>query len=359
MNILIVKLSAIGDVLHTLPALNALRHAFPQATITWLIEEAASELILGHEALDRVIVSKRKRWLKDVRGKNRGLAFQEIRAFVQELRDTRYDIILDFQALLKSAMLITLAKGDRKIGYGRGMEHSEESWLFLNERIPAMDMNIHALTRNLMMLAPLGIFSQETEYRLPITLADRDHANRLLSGTGRPSDQPVICINPVAKWETKLWRNDRFAQLADVLMERTGAAIVFTGAMEDATSIENIRHQMKHPSLSTAGQTTLKVLAAIYERSNLLVTTDTGPMHLCAAVNTPVVALFGPTAPWRTGPFGEKHRIIRAQLSCSPCFRRQCPTRACMDEIGVDQVSEQVEDLLYPQNEFYEGLSLA
>jgi len=338
MNILIVKLSAIGDVLHTLPALNALRRTFPNAHITWLVEEAASELILGHEALDRTIVSKRKRWLKDLRGQNRHQAFCEIQEFYQNLRDTRYDVVLDFQALLKSALLIALAKGDRKIGFDRGMDHMEHSYLFLNERIPPVDMNIHALTRNLIMLAPLGIFSRDIEYRLPVTSADRDHAMRLLPETGQQDFRPVICINPVAQWDTKLWRNDRFAKLADTLVERFGATIVFTGAGADIAAIEDIRGQMRHPSRNTAGKTTLKTLAALYERADLLVTTDTGPMHLCAAVNTPVVALFGPTAPWRTGPFGEGHRIVRTGLSCSPCFKRHCPTCACMDGIGVDDV---------------------
>nr|MBC8363201.1 lipopolysaccharide heptosyltransferase I [Candidatus Desulfatibia profunda] len=157
MNILIVKLSAIGDVIHTLPALNAIRKVYPSARITWLVEEAASDLLEGHQALDRVLISKRKRWLKELQGPARLNAVKEACAFLKELRDTRYDLILDFQALLKSGILIALARGKRKIGFGKGLEHMEYSYLFLNERVPAVDMEHHALLRGMMLLNALGI----------------------------------------------------------------------------------------------------------------------------------------------------------------------------------------------------------
>ena len=121
MNILIVKLSAIGDVIHTMPALNAIRRHYPDARITWLVEEAASGLLEGHEALDRVLVSKRKRWLKNLRTSSRFEAVREAYRFVKELRDTHYDLIFDFQALLKSGILIALARGKRKVGFDKGL----------------------------------------------------------------------------------------------------------------------------------------------------------------------------------------------------------------------------------------------
>lgn len=346
MKILIVKLSAIGDVLHTLPAANALREAFPNAHITWLVEEAASDLVIGHPALDRVIISRRKRWLRDLIGPGRADALREIRDFVGRLRDTRYDIVLDFQALLKSSVLIALVRGKRKIGFGPGMEHMEYSWWFLNEKVPAVDMEIHALTRNLMMLAPLGIHKTNVRYRLPISSRQRADAVRLIPELREGGSRPLICINPVAKWDTKLWNNDRFAELADILSETRNAVIVFTGAAEDDSVIRDIQSRMRTGSHNLAGKTSLKTLAALYARAHLLITTDTGPMHLCAAVETPVVGLFGPTAPWRTGPFGERHRIVRIGASCSPCFQRSCPTRHCMETIGVDRVLEAVGGLL-------------
>ncbi len=125
MNILIIKLSAIGDVIHTLPALNAIRSAYPSAHITWLIEEAAAPLIIGHSALDRVIISRRKSWIKDLRKGQLKSVIRQATGLVQTLRDTAYDFVFDFQALLKSGVLVALSRGRRKIGFDRGMEHQE------------------------------------------------------------------------------------------------------------------------------------------------------------------------------------------------------------------------------------------
>jgi len=343
-NILIVKLSAIGDVIHTLPALNAIRARYPDAHITWVVEEAAAGLIRGHRALDRVLVSKRKAWIKSLCGTSRHLAMKEIRGFIRELRGTRYDMVLDFQALLKSGMIVALARGGRKIGFDRGMEHMEHSYLFLNERIAPVDMNIHALTRNLMMLERIGIHSDRVVYDLPIQAEDRQTVARLTAGTA--SEGPLVAVNPMTRWDTKLWLNDRFADLADRLVDGCRARVVFTGSAEDHAVVEHIRAMMTQPSVNLAGQTTLMTLAALYEKADVVVTTDTGPMHLAAAVGTPVVALFGPTAPWRTGPFGPQHRVIRADLACSPCFKRHCDTTACMEHIRVDQVMEAVQDIM-------------
>lgn len=340
MKILIVKLSAIGDVIHTLPVLNAIRQHYPDAHITWLVEEAAADLVRGHRALDRVIVSGRKRWLAQLKTRRRRQAFAEIRTFWRDLRDTRYDIVLDFQSLLKSGLLVWLAHGRRKIGFGKGMQHQEHSYLFLNERVEPVDMEVHALTRGLMLAEALGEARTPVIYDLPVTDTDRLRIERLLTARGIDGSRPLVAMNPVAMWETKLWRNDRFAALADRLTSEKGVDVVFTGGPDDATTIADIGRRMSTPCVDLSGRTTLKMLAALYRRSALLVTTDTGPMHLAAAVQTPVVALFGPTAPWRTGPYGDGHRVIRTAPPCSPCFKRRCDHHRCrcMTDIDVEQV---------------------
>lgn len=345
MNILIVKLSAIGDVIHTLPAVNSLRARFPEARITWLVEEAAAPLVTGHEALDRVLVSRRKTWLRQLRTTKAPAAIREIWGFVRELRDDYYDIILDFQALLKSGLLIRLARGKRKIGFGPGMEHQEHSYIFLNERLPAVSMETHALVRNLKMVEPLGVTPPKIEYRLPITDADRNRVQQLLDRKAEGTARPFAAVNPVAKWDTKLWASDRFAQLADLLVRQRGLAVVFTGGPEDAAVIKDIQSMMRQESISLAGRTSLIELAALYEQAAVVISTDTGPMHIAAAVGAPVVALFGPTAPRRTGPFGENNRVVRAELTCSPCFQRSCDTCQCMQEITVDRVLTAVSEL--------------
>lgn len=345
MNILIVKLSAIGDVIHTLPALTALRRHYPDARITWLVEEAAADLVRGHEALDRVLVSRRKHWVRELKGPGRAKSLREMRDFIHALRDTRYDLILDFQALLKSGVLIALAKGRRKVGFGPGLEHQEHSYLFLNEKIPAVDMEIHALDRGLMLLEAIGIPRGKTTYDLPVGQNERRAADELLRRHGIAPSKPLVAVNPVAKWETKLWSTSSFARLADRLIHRCGAQVVFTGSGQDRATISGILSRMAFPAASLAGETSLKTLTALYRRCRLLVSTDTGPMHLGCAVGTPVIALFGPTAPWRTGPCGERHRVIRTGVACSPCFKRACPigTGECMRRISVAWVFEAAE----------------
>ncbi len=345
MNILIVKLSAIGDVVHTLPALNAIRQHYPDAHITWLVEEDAADLVQGHTALDRILISKRKRWLREMRGSKFPYKMGEICLFVKKLRDTYYNLILDFQGLLKSSLLIALSRGDRKIGFGRGMEHMEGSYLFLNERVPAVDMDIHALQRGLMLLEAIGVPSKDVVYDLPIQAQNRKAVDRLLRQHGIQNAELLVAINPVAKWETKLWSNVKFAELADRLIAHNHAHVVFTGSPDDRYRIEEIVSIMKETAFNLAGRTDLMTLAALYERTCVVITTDTGPMHIAAAVGTPVAALFGPTAPWRTGPFGSKHQIIRVALECSPCFKRNCTNVQCMEQISVEGVWKGLQNL--------------
>ena len=346
MNILIVKLSAIGDVIHTLPALNAIRNYYPDANITWLVEEDAASLVIGHKALDRVIVSKRKRWLRALRSLFLLSTIKDVYGFIKVLRDTRYDMILDFQALLKSGILIALARGQRKIGFGKGLEHMEHSYMFLNERIPAVDMEIHALTRGMVLLNAIGIPTNEIEYKLPVSNDDCEKVDELMKRHDINGVKFLIAINPVAKWESKLWPKERFARLADMIIDEYDARIIFTGGSEDRHIIQDIMSAMKGRALNLAGHTTLKMLAALYEKTVLVISTDTGPMHLAAAMETPVVAIFGPTAPWRTGPYGSGHRVVRADPECSPCFKRQCETMDCMHQISVDQVFDAVSKII-------------
>ncbi|MCU0597608.1 MAG: lipopolysaccharide heptosyltransferase I [Desulfobacterota bacterium] len=346
MKILIVKLSAIGDVIHTLPALTTLRRHYPDAQIDWLVESAAADLVQGHAAVNRVLIWRRREFAKRIKAGELPSAGRLFSSLLRQLRETRYDLILDFQALLKSSLWIFLAKGLRKAGFGPGMEHSESSHLFLNERIPAISMEVHALDRGLRLLQSLGIPSPEILYDLPIGKRDEDEAKDLVAAGGVRPDQPLVAINPVAKWPTKLWTPNRFEELARRLVEK-GFQVVFTGSGEDLPLIDEMAGPLGSSVVRLEGKTSLKVLAALYRSASTVVSTDTGPMHLAAAVGTPVVALFGPTAPWRTGPYGKGHVVLRSGVSCSPCFSRSCKTTelepmACMNRITVDQVMEGV-----------------
>jgi len=345
-NILIVKLSAIGDVIHTLPALNAIRKQYPEAHITWLIEAAAADLIQGHTALNRVLISKRKEWLKGLLGSHGRTNANAIQQFVRTLRDTEYDIIIDFQGLFKSGILVGLARGKRKIGFDRGMDHPEYSYLFYNEKVKPVDMETHALTRGMRLIESIGVHSRDVHYHIPITAKDRITAAQLLDRNGIAEGALFVAINPMAKWRTKLWGDTKFARLASQIMADLKAKVVFTGGVKDRLRIAEIESHMGGGAVNLAGKTTLKILAALYQKAGCVITTDTGPMHLAAAVEAPLVALFGPTAPWRTGPFGDGHRVIRERLDCSPCFKRHCRTLDCMKQISVAAVYANIEQVL-------------
>ncbi|MDP3987571.1 MAG: glycosyltransferase family 9 protein, partial [Candidatus Levybacteria bacterium] len=305
MNILIVKLSAIGDVVHTLPSLAALRKLYPQAFITWVIEDAAADLIKGHPYLDNVLVSHRKRWIRELK-KGNLKTLGEILHFIKELRSRRYDLVIDFHGLLKSSLIVFLASAERKIGYD---SMQELSGLFIREKIPE-DMDKHAVDRyldlvryldNKELISPGGMNSEapeiafdcqeKVEFIIPIFPAEEKRVVRLLQSNGLTGR--FIALNPVALWKTKLWNEAGFARLCDRIVEELKLPVVFTGTQKK--EISPIQSLMAVPSVNLAGETSLRELACLYRQAALVITTDTGPMHIAAAVGTPVVALFGPT----------------------------------------------------------------
>ncbi|MDA8100140.1 MAG: lipopolysaccharide heptosyltransferase II [Nitrospiraceae bacterium] len=336
--ILFVKLSAIGDVVLTMPALEAIKKAFPESEIDWVVEEAAAGILEGHPLLRSVIVSRRKTWLGMLRRPATFFAaLREMRAFTKELRSREYDIAVDFQGLLKSGLVMGCARARRKIGFDRTRELA---YLFLNERLPAYDIERHALDRYLDVARYLGAGDPAPSCSLPIEAERSAILERIkeTAGTGRR----IVVMNPVARWKTKLWQEEKFAELADRLIEDRNAVVIFTGAPADREVTSRIRERMKGKAIDWTGNTTLKELAALASLSEVFITTDTGPMHLAAAAGARVVALFGPTSTGRTGPYGIRHTVIRAGLDCSPCFSRACPyeTVRCMEAISVDQVME-------------------
>lgn len=342
MNILIVKLSAIGDVIHTLPSLAALRRCYPQAHITWVVEESASDLLMDHPLLDRVLVSRRKRWIQDLKeGRHRGAVLREITGFLHTLRDRPYDLVIDFHGLFKSAVFVLLSRGKRKLGYD---SLQEGSGIFLNEKIPE-DMTKHAVERYLDFPRHLGCDTTSPEFPIGLREAHFKRVEALLAEKKVDTGRGFVGISPVAYWETKLWDEAKFAALCDRIVTELGLPVVFTGERSEGV-IARIRSRMQAPSASVAGETSLRELAALYTMASVLLTTDSGPMHLAAAVGTPVVALFGPTSPERTGPYGEGHIVIRRELPCSPCFRKTCDTLECMNAISVDEVFQAVKEQL-------------
>jgi ADP-heptose:LPS heptosyltransferase len=161
-----------------------------------------------------------------------------------------------------------------------------------------------------------------------------------------PEGRKLVVINPVARWKTKLWQEEKFAQLADRLVLERNALVILTGGPADRGVTGRIRGMMRQQAVDWAGETTLRELAALASLADLFVTTDTGPMHLAAAAGARVLALFGPTAPWRTGPYGSGHIVVRTGIDCSPCFRRECDRTSrmeCMKGITVEEVMDKIQ----------------
>jgi len=357
MKILIVKLSAIGDVIHTLPALALLRQCLPESSLNWVVEEKAAGILIGHPQLDTVIISGRQRWLHDLARPPRWPAvFREAATFVRKLRSEQYDLVIDFQGLFKSAILVLLSRGACKIGFGKTRELS---YLALTHRIDPSPDEVHAVDKNIGLVeAVLKLKGLSVRGRPAQTTGETRHHYSASDGMGVPGEKeqrgvdqllrssrfdprkPLVLINAPTGWITKRWDGDKLAALADRLIRTYNAHVIYTGAAGDTAYINEIIALMKYPALNAAGKTTLKELACLISRARLFVSTDSGPMHLAVAVGTPVVALFGPTAPWRTGPYTERARIVRTQAPCSPCYKRTCDSMICMNEIGVDQVME-------------------
>ena len=332
--ILLVKLSSLGDVIHALPTLEALRSLYPEGHITWLVEEAHAPVLAGHPALDEVWAAPRLRLGNDRLGGN----LREVFRIARRLREQPFDLVIDLQGLFKSALWVALSRSPRKVGYDRTRELS---YLALTERLAPYDSEAHAVWRYLNVARSLGAPAASPQFRLGLPWpTNLSHLIPLETG------HPLAVLHPGARWPTKLWPVAHWTRLGDWLAREKSYRVFITGSPGDRELVKEIVTQAKVPPLNLAGRTSLAELAAVLRQARLAVTTDTGPMHLAAALGTPVVALFGPTAPWRTGPFGEGHEIVRLTLPCSPCFQRACPEPRCLLDLPVALVQEAVEKIL-------------
>ncbi|RPH49802.1 MAG: glycosyltransferase family 9 protein [Desulfobacteraceae bacterium] len=342
-NILIIKLSSIGDVVHTLPFLEVLKKNNPDSNIDWLIEEEASHVITGHSSINHIIISKRKAWEKEILNPFNFIKVSaEVAAFYKELKKTSYDIVIDLQGLFRSGFLTALSRGKRKIGMSGGREGAS---FFLKELPVPVDYEQHAVDRYLKVAAYLGCNNNEFKGEIPVFEQDKKLTNGLLGSDTKKNN--IIAVNPIAKWKTKLWEAGKFSELALRLQKELNCLVIFTGSSRDRPVIDEMIKQMgNNGPLNLAGRTSLKELAYLYSRCSLLVCTDTGPMHIAAAMGCRVVALFGPTAPLRTGPYGTGHRVIRSGIDCSPCFKKECKDPKCMKVITVNAVIDAVRSII-------------
>lgn len=338
MKVLIIKLSSIGDVIQTLPALHALRQGFEKkgvkARIDWLVEEAASAVLSGNPLIDNVIVVRNRGWKTH---------FMENMKIARMLASARYDMVLDFQGLLKSGIWVWLSKGKRRIGFSNARELSG---IFLNEKAAPYDPDKHAVDRYLDLAGYAGGEGGEAVFQLHISNGDWKRAEGILNDNGISGKTPFFVIAARARWRTKQWNDDALSRAAKAITEKRGMHAVLIGGRADREGLDGLRARIGKMAVNLAGDTTLKELAALEKMSRFVLAVDSGPMHLASAAGARTVALFGPTAPWRTGPYGRKNIIIRKGLECSPCFKKRCSDARCMKEITAEEVVMAVEKML-------------
>lgn len=339
--ILLVKPSALGDVVHALPVAATLHRRYPESRLDWLVEEEAADIVRGHPAISDVVVSGRRRWLRQLRGARQiAPTLGEVARFVADLRRRRYDAVLDLQGLFKSALYVMATGAPIRVGFAEGREGSP--WV-LTHRIAAPPQPVHAVDRYLALAGAVGATEPVREFQIALTPQAKSVAGSILAGCRRP----VVVLHPAARWRTKLWEVRRWRELAAVLLAE-GAGVLLTGGDADGALTAEIGAGLDPAPLSLVGQLSLKELAAVLEGSDLMVTVDSGPMHMAAAMGTPVVALFGPTDPHRTGPLGTG-TVLQHPLPCSPCLQRHCriaDVHRCMRDLGVAEVLTAVRGLL-------------
>jgi len=293
--ILIVRLGAIGDVVNALVFATALREHRPEVEIGWVVHDLARPLVEDHPSVDRVHL-----W-------RRGTGVAGFRQTVSEIRARDYELAVDLQRIQKSAALARLSGAPRVLGYDRGRA-KEASWLWVRERIPAGDPAAHMVEQYLEFARYLGIDAAAVR-KLPHDPEADAWADARIAEVGKaPFQVSLGATKPENRWEPA-----RFGELAAALRAEHDRPVCLTGGPADRPAAEvALRHSSGGEGIvDLVGETSLRQLAALSARAHLFVGCDTGPMHIAAACDTPVVALFGPADPRRTGPYGERHRVVR------------------------------------------------
>jgi lipopolysaccharide heptosyltransferase I len=325
--VLIIKPSAIGDVVHALPVLPRLRKLWPDAKLTWLITPACAALVQNHPFIDEVILFQRKRW---GRGWYNPAALWDLGGFLHDLRQRNFDLVIDLQGLFRSAWVAGASGAPRRIGFANAREFAP---LFYNELVDCSWEHDHAVDRYLKIASTLGCPNGPVEFVFAVGDQDRKYIEGLI-----PAETPFAVLMPGANWATKRWPVERYAELAKVLKDRFGLESVTAGASADIKLAKTV-----NAKFDVTGKTTLRQIVALLERAKLVIGNDTGPMHMAAAMGVPLVTPYGPTNPERTGPFGRDDSVVLLDLPCSPCYSRTCSHHSCMEWLKVDHVLAVVE----------------
>ena len=345
--ILVLRLSAVGDVIRTLPAVKALKEQVPSSSITWIVEEPSQAFLESQPEVDSVILFPRKRWTKGM--KSLGTVWQtirEMRRFVAGLRKRKFDVVLDFHGILKSGLLSFLSGSRKRIGYDRSST-KEGNFLFSNLKVRLPKEKISRFERNFALLRGMGFEVRDVKYSLHIPPADREYVASFLESSAPPLNRPLIAIHPGTSIKAlfKRWPPDQYARLADRLVRELSATVLFTWGAEELEWVESIRRQMRELSLLGPKTESLTQLGEVYRQCDLYIGGDTGPMHVASLMGIPVVVIYGPTDPIENEPLGS-HIKIRKEVGCNPCHNYPCKELLCVKAVSADDVFKATKEIL-------------
>jgi heptosyltransferase I len=332
MNILLIRTSALGDVVHCLPVLTALRRHLPQAKIGWLVEGAMAPVLEGHPDLDALLTVRLRLWRK--RPFSAGTR-AEVAGFLRDLDRFAPDVTLDLMGNHKAGFLAALTQCDRRIGPGRKRREAFSS-IWINE--PVVPRGMHAVDRALSLLDALGI---------PPEPADFGGGKIFRQAPDVPAPEPFVLIHPGAGWGSKRYPPERWGEAARLLRERTGFSTLVPVARGEEALAAGVE-AAGGGAARTVPAGDLPTLAALLRRARLVMGGDSGPTHLAHALGTPVLMLMGPTDPARHGPYGAPERALWKDLPCGFCYKRFDEPRPCLATISPERVAARAAAILLP-----------
>jgi len=320
--IVIIKPSALGDIIHSLPVLTALRRRYPSAHIAWVVNRSYELLLQGHPDLDEVLPFDRSR--VDDNLIDTALGYTH---FCRRLRRQRYDLAIDLQGLLRSAVLTAATRAPRRVGLSSAREGAR---FFYSDVVPVADFNaIHAVDRYWLIPEAMGLGDQPKRFTVPIAETHRRWAAAALAGNPRP----YLMVGVGSRWMTKRWPPEHFATLLRKAQERFGGTAVFIGGRDEVPLARKVARRLHGNFVDLTGQTILPHLAAVLEQTDTMISNDTGPLHLAAALGRPVVAPYTCTKVKLNGPYGGEAGSVESRIWCQGSYLKRCDRMECMTEL--------------------------
>lgn len=339
--ILVIRTAYIGDVVLTLPVLKPLREMYPKARITFLTSCSASAVFTNNPYVDEVL-SYDAFWFYPTK---LGKAIGEYRKFLKVLRARRYDLVLECRGDIRDILLLSyLSKSRRRVSYNIG-----GGGYLLSDVVPYESLK-HKVEYHLDIVRHLGGETGELEWDMYVNEQEQSAAEKLLSDKGVGQAGLLVGIHPGARMPLKCWSKDKFAEIADRMIDRYEAQIVFTGSQADRELTDGIITRMKGTAVNLAGETNLRILAGVMNKLSLFVCEDTATVHIASAMKTPTVAIFGPSKSIETGPYGNIHRVVEKDFPCRfGCDEGSCGrqvSQECMKAVEVEDVWTAAEEVL-------------